>query len=191
MLILGYIAEKNGELKGSLVSLNRPRTVPKACDKLTLNHRVPGSSPGAPTKLFKYLVSFVNCLRYSLARPIRESAVFWSDWCVRTPPLTRRTGLPSAFHRLTTGTLHRAGGRGWVNGGGRPAGQGPSGSSAPGKLRKRSASGHAAANARRMRLAVSTTRAAIFKRRRRSVANSAVANSRTLGMASRTVSISQ
>ena len=43
-----------------------------------------------------------------LARPIRESAVFWSDWCVRTPPLTRRTGLPSAFHRLTTGTLQRA-----------------------------------------------------------------------------------
>ena len=43
-----------------------------------------------------------------LARPIRESAVFWSDWCVRTPPQTRRTGLPSAFHRLTTGTLQRA-----------------------------------------------------------------------------------
>src|ERR1035437_9094254 len=43
-----------------------------------------------------------------LARPIRESAVFWSDWCVRIPPLTRRTGLPSAFHRLTTGTLQRA-----------------------------------------------------------------------------------
>jgi len=38
-----------------------------------------------------------------------------------------------------------------------------------------------------MRVAVSTTRAAIFKRRRRSVANSAVANSRALGMASRTV----
>ena len=43
-----------------------------------------------------------------LARPIREIAIFWSDWCVRTPPLTRRTGLPSAFHRLTTGTLQRA-----------------------------------------------------------------------------------
>src|SRR5450631_2086795 len=73
----------------------------------------------------------------------------------------------------------------------RPAGQGPSGSSAPGKLRIRSASGQAAANARRMRLAVSTTRAAIFKRRRRSVENSAVANSWALGMASRTVSINQ
>jgi hypothetical protein len=34
-----------------------------------------------------------------------------------------------------------------VNGGGRPAGQGPSGSSAPGKLRIRSASGPAAAKA--------------------------------------------
>src|SRR5665213_1774131 len=66
-----------------------------------------------------------------------------------------------------------------------PADQGPSGSSAPGKPRKRSASGHAAANARRMRLLVSTTRAAIFKSRRRRVANSAVANSRALGMASR------
>src|SRR6266436_3486717 len=75
---------------------------------------------------------------------------------------------------------------GWGERGTRPAGQGPSGSSAPGKLRKRSASGHAAANARRMRLTVSTTRAAIFKRRRRSVANSAVANSRALGTASRT-----
>src|SRR6202165_1222072 len=57
---------------------------------------------------------------------------------------------------------------GRVNWGTRPADQGPSGSSAPGKLRKRSASGHAAAKARRTRLAVSTTRAAIFKRRRRS-----------------------
>src|ERR1700690_1515272 len=73
----------------------------------------------------------------------------------------------------------------------RPVGQGPSGSSAPGKVRKSSASGHAAANARRTRLAVSTTRAAIFKRRRRSVANSAVANSRALGMASRTGGINQ
>src|ERR1700692_2906592 len=35
---------------------------------------------------------------------------------------------------------------GWANGSARPAGYGPSGSSAPGKLRKRSASGHAAAN---------------------------------------------
>src|ERR1035437_9714926 len=78
---------------------------------------------------------------------------------------------------------------GWAGAG--PVGYGPSGSSAPGKLRKRSGSGHAAAKARRSRLAVSTTRAAIFKRRRRSVANSAVANSRALGMASRTVSINQ
>ena len=42
-----------------------------------------------------------------------------------------------------------------------------------------------------LRLVVSTTRAAIFKRRSRSVANSAVADSRALGMASRTVSINQ
>lgn len=66
--------------------------------------------------------------------------------------------------------------------GARPSAQGPSGSSAPGKPRIRSASGQAAANARRMRRVVSTTRAAIFKSRRRSDANSAVANSRTLGI---------
>src|SRR6266404_3622289 len=42
-----------------------------------------------------------------------------------------------------------------------------------------------------LRLVVSTTRAAIFKRRSRSVANSAVANSRALGTASRTASINQ
>src|SRR3954449_4171151 len=45
--------------------------------------------------------------------------------------------------------------------GARPAGQGPSGNSAPGKQRIRSASGHAAGNAGQMGLAVSTTRAAI------------------------------
>ena len=45
---------------------------------------------------------------------------------------------------------------GRVRAGAGPVGYGPSGSSAPGKLRKRSASGHAAANARRMRLVVPT-----------------------------------
>jgi hypothetical protein len=40
-----------------------------------------------------------------------------------------------------------------------------------------------------LRLVVSTTRVAIFRRRSRRVANSAVANSRALGMASRTASI--
>jgi hypothetical protein len=47
---------------------------------MTLNHRVPGSSPGAPTKLFKYLAktepeaavyitvySFVRCSSFSTA----------------------------------------------------------------------------------------------------------------------------
>jgi hypothetical protein len=28
-------------------------------EQMTLNHRVPGSSPGAPTKLFKHLVVFL------------------------------------------------------------------------------------------------------------------------------------
>jgi hypothetical protein len=44
-----------------------------------------------------------------LARPIRESAVFGRiDAAAHTSPLTRRTGLPSAFHRLTACTLQRA-----------------------------------------------------------------------------------
>ena len=92
--------------------------------------------------------------------------------------LAAGVGERPAFPPGSTSTCFvRVGGMGRGSGAG-PVGYGPSGSSAPGKLRKRSASGHAAANARRMRLAVSMTRAAIFKRRRRSVANSTVANSR-------------
>ena len=68
-----------------------------------------------------------------------------------------------------------------------PFGHGPSGTKAPGRPRKRSASGQAAAKASRTRLAVSMTRAAILIRRRRKVVNSALARSRALGMASRTV----
>ena len=73
----------------------------------------------------------------------------------------------------------------------RPADYGPQRMRTPGKLRKRSASGQAAAKASRTRLAVSTTRAAIFKSLSRSAANSTFARSRTLGMASRTASINQ
>jgi two-component system chemotaxis sensor kinase CheA len=43
-----------------------------------------------------------------LARPIRERGFFGPIDAARTPPLTRRTGLRSAFHRLTTRTLQRA-----------------------------------------------------------------------------------
>src|SRR5271167_4505536 len=50
--------------------------------------------------------------------------------------------------------------------------------SAAGREAKRSAFGHAAAKARRTRLAISTTRAAILMSLRRSVANSAFARSR-------------
>ena len=57
--------------------------------------------------------------------------------------------------------------------------------------RNNSASGHAAANAMRTRVAVSVIRPAILIRRMRKVANSAVASGCGLGMASRTVSISQ
>ena len=43
-----------------------------------------------------------------LARPIRESSVFDPIDVAAHLPLTRRTGLGSAFHRLTTRTLQRA-----------------------------------------------------------------------------------
>ena len=72
-----------------------------------------------------------------------------------------------------------------------PGGHGPSSANARGRLQNRSASGQAAAKARRTRLAVSMTRAAILIRRRRKVENSAFARSRIFGMASRTVSMSQ
>ena len=74
-----------------------------------------------------------------------------------------------------------------ANGACGPVDQDPPGiRSAAGKARKRSASGQAAAKARRTRAAVSVTRAAIFSRRSRRVANSAFARSRCAGMASRT-----
>ena len=73
----------------------------------------------------------------------------------------------------------------------RPVVQGPRAERAPGRLRNRSASGQPAAKARRTRLAVSMTRAAILISRSRKVENSALARSRGLGMASRTVSMSQ
>jgi hypothetical protein len=56
--------------------------------------------------------------------------------------------------------------------------------------RNNAASGQAAANATRTRVAVSEMRAAVFSRRVRSVANSAVASGCGLAMALRTVSIS-
>src|SRR5271169_6862145 len=82
---------------------------------------------------------------------------------------------------------------GMTRGGGAPcpAVQGPSGARAAGRPRKRSASGQPAAKARRTRLAVSMTRAAILISRSRRVENSAFARSRGFGMASRTVSMSQ
>src|SRR5437764_6994934 len=72
-----------------------------------------------------------------------------------------------------------------------PVGQGPRGRSVFASPRNRSAPGQAAAKARRTRLLVSATRAAIFRSLSLRVANSAVARSRIFGMASRTVSKSQ
>ena len=57
-----------------------------------------------------------------------------------------------------------------------PAVQGPAGCKAPARCRNRPACGQAVASASRMRLAVSTTRAPIFRSFSRKVANSATAN---------------
>jgi hypothetical protein len=59
------------------------------------------------------------------------------------------------------------------------------------RLANSAASGCAAAKTTRTRLAVSTMRAAILIRRIRNVVNSAVASGCGLGMASRTLSITQ
>ena len=74
----------------------------------------------------------------------------------------------------------RVGGMRGAGGAPRPAVQGPSGARAPGRPRKRSASGQPAAKARRTRLAVSMTRAAMLISRSRKVENSALARSRGL-----------
>src|SRR5271165_6523702 len=102
-------------------------------------------------------------------------------------------GLGFGFFTATTGPalLERVGGRRLGDRGACPAVQGPRGMRASGREAKRSACGQAAAKARRTRLAISTTRAAILRSFMRKVANSALARSRAAGMASRTVSISQ
>ena len=72
-------------------------------------------------------------------------------------------GLSSGcFHRIETGTVERVGGIRMSNWGSRSVVQGPRGMSAAGRPTRSSASGQAAAKARRTRLAISTTRAAIL-----------------------------
>jgi ParB/RepB/Spo0J family partition protein len=73
----------------------------------------------------------------------------------------------------------------------RPAAHVGRSASVPTKLRNSSASGQLAANASLTRLAVSLIRTAIFNSRSRMVENSPLASGCGLGMASRTVSISQ
>src|SRR5215468_10014901 len=72
-----------------------------------------------------------------------------------------------------------------------PVVHGAAGISPAAMWRMRRASGHAAAKASRTREAVSMTRVPSFRRRSRRVANSAVASACALGIASRTVRISQ
>src|ERR1700682_3566339 len=85
----------------------------------------------------------------------------------------------------------RVGGGGWGDRGSRPVGHGPCGIRALARPRNRSASGQAAAKARRTRPAVSMTRAAILRSLSLIVGKSAVADTRGFGMASRTVRMSQ
>jgi hypothetical protein len=88
----------------------------------------------------------------------------WQRACVYAPRFRR-------LHNLTLRTRWRD--RQESSGASRPVAHGPAGMSAVGMERKRSASGQAAAKARRTRLAVSTTQAATFKSMIRGVANSA------------------
>src|SRR5580692_3637288 len=81
-------------------------------------------------------------------------------------------------------------GWGWRGDSG-PVAYGAEGISPAAMWRMRRASGQAAAKANRIREAVSMTRVPSFKRRSRMVANSAVASRCALGIASRTVRISQ
>src|SRR5215216_1569772 len=85
----------------------------------------------------------------------------------------------------------RVGGRLRGDRGSRPTDHGGCGISALARPRNKSASGQAAAKARRTRVVVSMTRAAILSSLSLIVLNSAVASSRTFGMASRTVRTSQ
>src|SRR6516165_4848246 len=96
------------------------------------------------------------------------------------------------FHRWDLVSGAGAGGFGTVWRGDRgPAAYGAAGISPAAMWRMRRASGQAAAEASRTREAVSMTRVPSFKRRSRRVVNSAVARACALGIASRTVRISQ
>lgn len=103
-----------------------------------------------------------------------------------------RARLPDApFHRGFGTYLSGVGDwREWLQGT-CPIGHGPAGWRQRARLANSAASGWAAAKATRTRLEVSMMRAAILIRRIRKVVNSAVASDCGLGMASRTLSISQ
>jgi hypothetical protein len=47
-------------------------------EQMTLNHRVPGSSPGAPTKLFKHLAAFAAFIPTNYCPSFRQSGWFCS-----------------------------------------------------------------------------------------------------------------
>ena len=93
------------------------------------------------------------------------------------------------FHRWLQ-WFGRVEGTGWLSGTCRVV-QGPAVRRVSAIVWKSAASGQALAKATRMRLAVSTTRAAILSRRKRMVANSAVRSMAFAGMAWRSFHISQ
>ena len=105
----------------------------------------------------------------------------------------KRSCTRRLFHRWDLVSAAGAGGvsgRVWRGDSG-PVAYGAAGISPAAMWRIRGASGQAAAKASRTREAVSMTRVPSFKRRSRRVANSAVASACALGIASRTVRISQ
>src|SRR5262249_46019604 len=116
-----------------------------------------------------------------------------ADATVRASGLAFAAAISSGTDcTANAGCTTRCGFPGWFDGGGDgPGFHGPAGLMVVARCLMRAASGQAAAKARRMRDAVSITRAPSLMSRRRMVANSAFASACALGIASRNVSMSQ
>jgi hypothetical protein len=79
-------------------------------DLTSLNQRVPGSSPGAPTKLFKHLQYYVSeqifhlgVFSSSSVRPLKR----WRDGCALPQRLARLPAAWSALSRRSLGDRER------------------------------------------------------------------------------------
>ena len=129
------------------------------------------------------LVLFPNVTQ--LARPIHRFSAWNVSW-------VENAGSLGALAPLFGSGVMGVGVSGHLcSRGNRPGFHGPAGWRQPAMPRNKAASGKEVAKATRTRVAVSVIRAAILSRCVRRVVNSAVANVCCLGMASRTVSMSQ